>query len=845
MSALPESLFGTYKRYKDDTKKVATWLAETALSCGYRLQSTPGVTLADTILPSSTKLKGRARTLARKAQKASNSKDKSTTVGDEPRSATVVVSTADFISFAECITSQPTPGVSVPIGLIRVLERLIKARKRCNSWFERNSKDESDIQNNASHSHFIQTLELTLATLAPHCSEDCTIRSKSEKAIPTTTSDHVEDSRNRFENLSIDDTQHEEINPPAASFATNRSTSDERPRTKIELKELQDKENLLFACFCVLQDLNDLRKYLRDLWRRYEDGKVPLVTASLTANAGVELARLIEEELWQQYPDQQGYVKTFVQLYFKSACAARQQDPGEAPEMGGKYTYLLNEAVADLSEWCFQPMWTIVRDFAYADDAWVNSMPASIIGPLSSTDCSDYELSFWLDVSLFFDMVGDRVHYERRLLGIEDQLTRGIRIMSKSRKEVPLWLAFAARVQVDMRRHVTQDHGRELRQVAARAKEVAEAQNRFFGRLCALSREEDADHGCLDKVVTTADKILTDTDNLYTTDPLLCGLTIFSLLMLLQYNGLYFVDEMDAVLTSAHLYNTIQRESSVKIGWPDMEHLIGVHSARHIFVGDTPVDRTRYWRHLLLAKGASITNFVVGGRSHQASRVVNKRELMCKHSYLCRSFIKQLDQGAQIDLGLEDMLLLARVMTGAGMGRKVIQQDARGFLSNKAELRKKVGKEAITTLPSQQLARLERCVRDEMPAIYFDYVGMNERCWELLRMIRTDLENGGFMSTPGLAATNVSLVPIIVLCRLDTQGTNAVGFTPDGFVPHSMSDDRLIGICAERMANFLATRGSSGIDPIRSVIPSYIPAKTAEDVVEHTPGGVGAEIKAA
>jgi len=57
---LPGSLFTTYKQYKDDTKTIVEWLADTAWRCGYdpNQASQDGESKKP-------KLKGRARKLAR------------------------------------------------------------------------------------------------------------------------------------------------------------------------------------------------------------------------------------------------------------------------------------------------------------------------------------------------------------------------------------------------------------------------------------------------------------------------------------------------------------------------------------------------------------------------------------------------------------------------------------------------------------------------------------------------------------------------------------------------------------------------------------------------------------
>src|ERR1700676_2978899 len=69
MTTLPDFLFDTYKRYKADTNRVVAWLVETSQKCGHTLESQPTMTSSS----SGPRLKGKARTEARKAGTATRS----------------------------------------------------------------------------------------------------------------------------------------------------------------------------------------------------------------------------------------------------------------------------------------------------------------------------------------------------------------------------------------------------------------------------------------------------------------------------------------------------------------------------------------------------------------------------------------------------------------------------------------------------------------------------------------------------------------------------------------------------------------------------------------------------
>jgi hypothetical protein len=103
-----DSLFTSYRRYKEDTDYIACWLATTAKRCGF--VTTQGGPQKPVEKPK--KLKGRARTLARRHAAANADNHKSTTP-----SATYTIAIKDFLPMAQYISSFSKPPVKVPKSL--------------------------------------------------------------------------------------------------------------------------------------------------------------------------------------------------------------------------------------------------------------------------------------------------------------------------------------------------------------------------------------------------------------------------------------------------------------------------------------------------------------------------------------------------------------------------------------------------------------------------------------------------------------------------------------------------------------------------------------------------------
>lgn len=273
---LPSFLTGSYKRYKSDTEQFATWLAETAAKhCD------------PSLLPN------------RKNDKTPNKSHK--------------LSAKDFTTFSELIANH-SPRIEVPQVIAGAARRAISLRRR----FARH------LSRDKGHSHFIGVLERALQVL--HVPDDVV----STSSVPSSSSS-TEEAANRFSVLDLEEPLEDERGGKRTKI---EATSEER--TKYELEDDFDGKDdvLMLICFCLLNDLNNIRDFLKQTWADYQAGKVDLMSASVTTDTALVLAKqaIEQAEKTKNFPKEDGQ---FQMAIFMAMCLGA----GEDPQFGSNGTF--------------------------------------------------------------------------------------------------------------------------------------------------------------------------------------------------------------------------------------------------------------------------------------------------------------------------------------------------------------------------------------------------------------------------------------------------------------------------------------------------------------------------
>ena len=272
---LPQILASSYERYKQDTALFTTWLAQAAASCGFKSNSslqqerdvppTPSPVLSSISAgksmdkPSSSRLKGKDRKLAKKAAEEGKAKG-STTLPENLSGSTIrqyTVTTKDLLSQAKAIAECIKPRVTLPASLQSIVQRAISARQRCTAWFrESNIRNKYTDEADKRHLHFISVLEESLKLLEP-CMEAPNPLSQQHGIAPlqeTNASVGVSLLTNRFEVLEVEEVPDIDSfsSSPSLGSPTKVNKSKGKPVIDVyELKDDTDDEDLAFMIFCM------------------------------------------------------------------------------------------------------------------------------------------------------------------------------------------------------------------------------------------------------------------------------------------------------------------------------------------------------------------------------------------------------------------------------------------------------------------------------------------------------------------------------------------------------------------------------------------------------------------
>ena len=162
-------LASSYAQYENDTSAFTTWLGKAAEACGYKpkrdaklSESMPDV---DSARISAASRAPRPR-LRGKARKQVDETDPMSQPGaDDFASVNVkkyAVTTQNLLDQIDLVSQSGRSTASMPPSIRTVLERAMKARERCATWFERVGNIDD-----GGHRHFIDVLRTAMSKLSP------------------------------------------------------------------------------------------------------------------------------------------------------------------------------------------------------------------------------------------------------------------------------------------------------------------------------------------------------------------------------------------------------------------------------------------------------------------------------------------------------------------------------------------------------------------------------------------------------------------------------------------------------------------------------------------------------
>lgn len=226
-----------------------------------------------------------------------------------------LVSTKELLALANAILSCTDPLVTVPTEIIRAGLRAVSARKRSATYFISKTKKEDAemVQANEGHSHFFSVMEEVIMALQPRFAVSAGANAANTPLAPST----IDDLENCFAALEVEEPSEESVSESKLvpqEVLVQPMYDVEPPESRREI----EKEKL-FAFFCLFNDLQHLRSFVRTLWIEFGLGVIDLITASVTTNAAFQLAIRTQDEILVAYPECGDYQSTHTYTFFPTS----------------------------------------------------------------------------------------------------------------------------------------------------------------------------------------------------------------------------------------------------------------------------------------------------------------------------------------------------------------------------------------------------------------------------------------------------------------------------------------------------------------------------------------------
>lgn len=591
------SLSDTYRRYKDGTNRVITWLAIAAQKSSYNSLKTP---------PRSKKKSGAAKHKA-SSRAAKNPKK-------------IIALLSDMVPFATYVASQ---GIEVPIGIIEILQRVICVRKECALWYR--SRASSDQGANEGHQHFINILQAIYDLVEPRKAPRTF--SKQESASKKHTK--VAGLANIFEHLELEKLGDSEL----VSQPVQTTNKVELPTVVVpDLRHVDETagEERLFALFCFFQTMFTVRSFLIEEWlvQAIDRSHRNLGSLSLTTNAAMNMIRRTQGDMVDTFPEFSDHAKV-LEFLQRNEIDVKSEDASQiARSTTGEIRVAPKQPF-------YHDIWHLLN-YACTAHSKANAHFCSIEIPdgISKSDLLALQLE-QSKRSLCNEYLNLAHLNGEGYLCSNYQLEQGSSIM-KSTKKVPTWVVFSFEMVFALQYLFTwcggdisasHEHLRTLcgevsttlSQYTDFAKTYSEPEidnlkgwhevikepvRHWSGKARRIYNED-----MLGRVRKIRINEAEDPGEayLFKHDPVLSGLIAMDFKMIMHIMGLGLGSSGNVVTSCAHLYNAAIQYELLDKTWVDMETMISFQSEQQIFVGARPKQPPEIVSRCMLAMGVSPT----------------------------------------------------------------------------------------------------------------------------------------------------------------------------------------------------------------------------------------------
>ncbi|KAK3722471.1 hypothetical protein LTR37_002463 [Vermiconidia calcicola] len=733
------SMQGRYKVYKAGTKKLVDWLVNTAGHC-CDLRA---------IIKS---LHGRLST-----ENDSATNKKSRTVAP-----TYELKTQELVRLAQAIVDSELL-VVVPQNIIQVLQDVIAGRQECAEWYATQALEESGdlAEENQSHRYFIMVLqrikELLLKARAklPSRPEETKPKSTStSKQNRTAPQDTIDDTiSNLFGCLQVEE--------PSPSPLGEEQPPGSTPQPTTDFKLEKAENDSIFAIWCFLQDLNDVRAFVKSIWLEYTRGEISFLAASSTTDTAFGLLRCADAEFaasshlqttdWKELLEYLGLsYNTYGQVVW--LCRNPETPKTEPRPVSSKMNIV--DLLCPIAFLCIFSYSLEIQRTCVAERRRMQG-EENVMDPQPSHLHDFHEFC-----TVLWDLI-PQLHYIAHTQLCEhiviDEFVQGLVDVHRTHK-TPMWVVVACQIYLDLYdmlgNHI--GHGVEaLHKTFVKHKQVADDVLRYqeecacemddvYDGLYTLRRVAKADNR-FEETIDTSRKGLVEqvaisripkneekggsTTAMERSLPAHAGAVLADLKIDMHRAGIQIANHGSYILALAHLYKSLRSKGVLNHEWHDMDVVLASIGSQH-----TPVAKAG--SHFNSATAVRNFYHAIGLSPVKLTAIADKMEHAPQEAlessrkfHITSALLGALSKREQV-----------WEKWGSGHSKsktvEVVLHALTASASNETDKnsrRKSHLRELFT--PLQLLATFKQCIIADEPLLSFDYVGFMICCARLLNAI--------------------------------------------------------------------------------------------------------------